>query len=78
MRAAAVNTIIVPGGNVHEGFDEKSEGVFFAQLEALKNIAEFGIVAAALREVGEIVANLVVEEALHLREVDELRDASCA
>ena len=72
VRATAINTVFVPGPGVHEGLDEKAEGVRFVQLEFLQQLAErFGF-AAAFHQVFEAVADFVAEEALHFPEVDEV------
>ena len=44
----------------------------------MQDLAEFGVLAAALDEVGEFVADFVAEEALEAGEVDELGNAADA
>ena len=78
MGAAAVDAIVVPGGSIHEGFDEEAKGIFLAKFELLENITELGVVATTLSQVREVIANLVVEKALYFGEVDELRNTTGA
>ena len=44
----------------------------------MQNFSQLGVLAAALDEVGEIVADLVAQESLHAGEVDELGNAAHA
>ena len=75
MGAAAVDAVLVPGPGVHEGLDEETEGVALLHLETVQDLAELGVLAAALDQVGKLVAHLVAQEALEAGEVDELGDA---
>ena len=72
MRAAAVDAVLVPAPRVHQWLDEQAERILFLHLEAMQNFSQLGVLAAALDEIGEIVADLVTQESLHAGEVDEL------
>jgi hypothetical protein len=76
--ATAVDPVFVPRPRVHEGLDEKTKRIGFVQLEFAEQFAERLGIAAALHEVFEFVADLVAEESLHLREVDEVADGISA
>ena len=71
MRAAAIDSIFIPGPRVHERFDEQPEGRLFIELKVVQQSAEWCARAAALRKVIEGVANLIAQRALDFYEVDE-------
>jgi len=72
VRAAAINAIFVPRQRVHERFDEQPECMRLVQFKFLEQLTErFGF-AAALHEVFEPVADLVLQKILHLREINEV------
>ena len=74
MRAAAIDSIFIPGPRVHEWLDEEAEGGLLVELEIMKKPAERLAFAAALREVVERIADFVPQEILHLAEIDEITD----
>ena len=72
MGAAAVDAVFVPAPGIHEGLDEEPEGVLLAEFELPEEVAEGGVVAAALCEILQLVADLVAEKPLDRVEIDEL------
>lgn len=69
MRAAAVDAIFIPSPGIHERLHHDAKSIALRGFELPEQVAQFCIVATATREVGQCVVNLVVQEALKLREI---------
>ena len=78
VRAAAVDAVLIPAPGVHERLDEQAESVLFLHFEAVQDFSQFGVLATALDEIGEFVADLVAEKSLKAGEVNELGNTTHA
>src|SRR6267154_756935 len=72
MCAAAINPVLVPRPRIHEGLDEKPEGVGLIEFKLLQQSAERFRFTTTLHQIIEAVTDLIAQKALHLREVDEV------
>src|SRR5260221_9759431 len=72
MGATAINPVLIPCPRVHEGLDEKTEGVGLIEFKFFQQAAKRLGLTSALQQIIEAVTDLVPEKILHLREVDEI------